>query len=124
MAIPQAIPQAIPRGNIHTLANMRAPVPFLTPTRRAVFSCQGKPTVAPLDAWIRQVGGCATTKEKGDHFEELCVAYLLHPRCGGAPGPSTPRPTATTTPTRLKKKTTPPATSPGAAPTRPPPANE
>jgi predicted helicase len=74
------------RGNIHTLANMRAPEPFLTLTQRAVFSCQGKPTVAPLDAWIRQVEGCATTKEKGDHFEELCVAYLLHPRGGGRAG--------------------------------------
>lgn len=67
---------------IHTLPNMRTPEPFLALTRRAVFSCQGKPTVAPLDAWIRQVEECATTKEKGDHFEKLCVAYLLHPDGG------------------------------------------
>lgn len=51
-------------------------------TQGAVFAALGKAGVAPLDEWIRAVEKCATTKAKGDHFEALCVAYLLDARGG------------------------------------------
>jgi hypothetical protein len=52
--------------------------PFLALTQRAVFTSIRSQT-CPLDAWIAEVERCATSKEKGDHFEALCVEYLLHP---------------------------------------------
>lgn len=50
--------------------------------QRAVFRSLREGASSPLDVWIRQVEFCKTTKEKGDRFEDLCVAYLLH-REGG-----------------------------------------
>jgi hypothetical protein len=58
---------------------------FLAFTQRAVFATLGGGD-DPLDAWIRQAEGCRTSKEKGDHFEALCVAYLRHPQGGGRRG--------------------------------------
>ena len=69
-------------ANIRTLSTPRKAEPFLALTQRAVFGTVGG-GADPFDAWIRQVEQCATSKQKGDHFEELCVAYLLYPAGGG-----------------------------------------
>lgn len=64
-------------GTIH----YRPTKTFEETVREATFHSLGKDE-SPYHRWVEIVERAPTTKEKGDHFEKLCEAYMRHPKGG------------------------------------------